>query len=148
MYLFAIFLFIASSCKKQKECCIGAAPGLLYQVINKDGENILNSPKDSITLTYNNMQFYDYVFELITTTPPGLTLFDGKMLQLNAGIGVPNPIHTFKLSYKGQDLGNIYLDSVKQHSNWQEAKVFTFNNAPVKLDSSSGRHIYVIQLQQ
>jgi hypothetical protein len=148
IYLFAILLFVTNfSCKKQEKCCTAAAPGLLYQVIDKNGENILNSHSDSVTLTYNNSQFYDRVFELITNST-GLTLIDGKMVQLNAGIGTPNPIHTFELSYNGQNLGSIYLDSVKQHSNWQEAKVFTFNNVPVKLDSTSGAHIYFIQLTQ
>jgi len=163
----AIFVFIVSSCKKQainSNNQMSAAPPLTFVILDKNGNNILdtlNLPKDSLTLTCSvngdNTQFYDsiiYGFKENNT----VVAFDYRMMLLSAGILSPSPlqmttpVHTFGLSYHGNFLGTIYFEYLRwnynQNTSWQEAKVFTFNNIPVKIDSSGGRHIYVIRLTQ
>jgi hypothetical protein len=160
-------LFIAVSCKKQsKDCgCMGAAPPLLYEVVDKSGKNILdtnNSAKDSLTLIHGGQALYDPIINGNAATSgitgsgfsqayqkyDGMVVFDFNMLQANSPIANYN----FDLSYHGQKLGTIYFKywrwNHSKTSSWQEAEVFTFNNALVKMDTTGGRHLYVIQLQQ
>jgi hypothetical protein len=183
MYLLAaILLLAASSCKKQTintaKSGMSAAPPLFYEVLDKNGKNILdtlNSP-DSLTLSCNDngldKQFSDPILNLnvnpLTTIAKatllgfknynGVAAIDYTMLQLSVGVQSPNstalanPVHTFDLSYHGKSLGTIYFEylrwNINQYTSWQQASVFTFNNAPVQMDSTSGRPIYVIHLQQ
>jgi hypothetical protein len=73
------------------------------------------------------------------------------MIQLSSP-NAANPEYNFNLIYHGKTLGAIYFKYLRwnndQTSSWQEASVFTFNNVPVKIDTTGGAHIYVIQLQQ
>ncbi len=132
-------------------------------ILDKSGNNLLTStqnlPDDSLTLTYNmnniNSQCYDHILDLnalhfidslLIKKYNGGIVSDGHILQLSAGIGTSSPVHTFEVSYHGESLGTIYFEYLRQHSNWQEAKVFTFNNVPAKMDSTTGAHIYVLQL--
>jgi hypothetical protein len=168
-----ILLFIGSSCKKQVSPEINstpAAPPLNYVILDKNGKNILDTlalAKDSVTLTCNvngvKTQFCDSIFYGFKRYNDinqynNIVAWDFKMLQLSVGIESPyplqttSPVHTFSLSYHGNFLGTIYFESLRwnfnQNTSWQEAKVFTFNNMPVKLDSTAnGTHFYIIQLQ-
>jgi len=169
MPLIAMLLLIAGSCKKQvinSGNQTTAAPPLIYVIVDKNGNNILTSPNDSLTFVYNNNnKFNDAIIDLNLVqgnlSQDYLSLYkkyndvlanDSKMIQLSLGIVSPNsttlttPVHTFNLIFNGQSLGTIYFEYLQQHTNWQEAKVFTFNNLQVKMDSTSGAHIYVIQL--
>ncbi|HEY8781367.1 MAG TPA: hypothetical protein VIM16_07135 [Mucilaginibacter sp.] len=165
MYLLATLLVIASSCKKP---IINAGnqtstpPPLMYVVLDKNGNNILDTPglpKDSVTLTCSvsgvNTQFCDSIFYVFKKNNE-IVAFDYKMILLSTGVlalsplQTTSPVNTFNLSYHGTFLGTVYFEYLgwnhSQTTSWQEAKVFTFNNLPVKIDSASGAHIYVIQL--
>jgi hypothetical protein len=183
MYWFTAIIFFATagSCKKDSNVnkSTGAAPPLMYEIVNKDGKVILDSAnllKDSVTLSYDDngtiRQFSDAILDLNayqpgTVTPGyaaafknynGIAVLDFTMLQLSTGVYSTypvvrgTPVHTFDVSYHGKSLGTIYFEYLRwnysQMSSWQQASVFTFDSMPVKIDSTAGRPLYVIQLQE
>jgi hypothetical protein len=181
MYLLmAILLLAVGSCKKQTintgKNAMGAAPPLMYEVLDKSGKSILdtiNSLTDSLTLSWNDngvaKQFSDpmlnlnYLPESATSATlqagykkyNGIAAVDYKMIALSAGVESPappavlvTPVHAFTLSYHGKNLGSIHFQLLQVYDTWVQAKVFTFNNVPVTMDTTNGKHLYVIQLQQ
>jgi hypothetical protein len=158
-----VMLFLTVSCKKQSAPYPGtsAPPPLKYTIVDKNGASIFNAAlaTDSVLFTYPGGQFYDYAFNWSAAQPPAYAsyiplykkyndfiVYDAyPMLRLSDS---HSPINTFNLNYHGQNLGTVYFKYLREHSNWMEASIFTFNNVPVKLDTTGGGHLYVIQLQQ
>ncbi len=167
MSLLVIMLCIASSCKKRVVYSgnhTSAPPPLMYVIVDKNGRNILDTLgliKDTVTLAYNvnggNVHFCDSIPYGINKNNKAVA-WDYTMFLLSEGMNPSHPsqtitpVNTFALSYHGNFLGTIYFEYsgwvFNQYASWQQAKVFNFNNTPVKIDSASGEHIYVIQLQQ
>ena len=164
IFYLAVMAFLAVSCKKQasRVCCTAAPPPLWYTIVDKNGNSIFNAATatDSVLFTYPGGQFYDYAFNLSAAQPPtafsyldsiykkysDYVVWDAyPMIRLSDS---HSPVNTFNVIYHGQNLGTVYFKYLRQNSNWQEASVFTFNNVPVKMDTTGGGHLYVIQLQQ
>jgi hypothetical protein len=158
-----VALFLTVSCKKQSVPNPGtsAPPPLWYTIVDKSGNSIFNAAlaTDSVLFTYPGGQFYDYAFNWSDAQAPAYSYFLPLYEKYNDFIvkdAYPmirlsdshSPINTFNLIYHGQNLGTVYFKYLRQNSNWQEAAVFTFNNIPVKMDTTGGGHLYVIQLQQ
>ena len=151
--LFAMFLILGTSCKKQALNQTTAQPPLLYDILDKYGKNILDTPgvpKDSINISYTkngvNTKFCDSIY-LIFKINNTIVAGDFKMFSLNSQN--PAPASTFAVTYHGNFLGTINLGSVtwvnNQSGSWEQATGFTFNNVPVQL--APGTHIYQLQLQ-
>jgi hypothetical protein len=158
-YVFAIGLFAVIGCKKQligSKTQSSASPPLMYVVLDQSGKNILDTlglAKDSLTLTSSvngiSTEFCDSIFYAFKKNNK-VVAYDYEMIRLSSE-NASNPGYTFDLSYHGQKLGVIYFkysNLIKSPTDsWQKASVFTFNNAPVQLDTTGGGHVYVIKLQ-
>lgn len=145
-----MFLLFETSCKKQAPPNqTTAAPPLLYDIVDKNGNDILDTaglPKDSVTITYTvsgfKTQFCDSIY---TIYKPGnkIVARDYQMFSLNTKDMAPGT--SFDVTYHGNFLGTIHFSSANWVDDWIQATGFTFNNVPVQL--APGSHIYQLQLQ-
>ena len=165
-YIFLLTIILAWACKKESNrACCGIPPPLVYEVIGKNGKSILdtnNAPSDSLTLSQFGIRSSDPIITLNILKPGAVPaaylqaykqynetyVTDYAMLQGGSG-GVAS---NFVLSYHGKTLGTICFKPLRWNlsasASWEEAAVFTFNGVPVKMDTTCGKHLYVIQLEQ
>jgi hypothetical protein len=145
-------LLIANSCGKVCGCYLPVLPKPLnFEVIGKDGKSMVNSLKDSITITYLDNNYSNTnktirlsVKKLYTNFSDTTTLssnYNGFYITDNREMSILSsqvpPANTFNLSINGLSVGviNINLKQYQATYPYLSAVALNFNNTSVSYDN-------------
>lgn len=153
IYLIAILYFTISSCKKPgNEYTVPAA--IYFDLIGKDGNNLIHSLKDSLSVTYvlNGVTETSWLTIYKVQTSPtdttsvtkynGFVVTDRNPIDNQGYISSPSGagVRNFNLYLNGANIGSIYLDYWGYLSSYPQptSPTFTFKGVPVTLGSIVG----------
>jgi hypothetical protein len=168
LFLFvSIFCLVFLSCNKS--CCnlnpgTTVPPPSYIEIVDKTGKSLVTSKSDSskiIISTPDNLRsniptqiksYQDIKNWGLSVDSVALSKYNGLIILDHTmnGSNVANPpVYSFNLSFNGNNLGTIY-SNCWSFGNTTPPDIFTFNNLPVKTDSTTMAHgkIRIIQINQ
>ena len=147
----------------------GCDPGpqmkaLNFVVLDRNGNSLISTLKDSVAVTYQEVNTSNAVHTLRLTINKNYTnypadttsvsaKYNGLYITDNAQLSVLSSqspaINTFNLSINGKSMGVIYINYSNYQMSYPNLTVdaFTFNNTQAVLDASTNNNLELLKLQ-